>query len=97
MSVEGSESCQLLVSPLPVPIPGPLPVSVVARERSVLLVDSRKPNARRILVRVGELLQAEGVALRGLEAKLQPVAGEDSARLAAWNQHRGLLLLGVFD
>jgi hypothetical protein len=97
MSLEGADACRLLVSPLPVPIPEPLPVRTLAEQRSVLLVDSRKPNARRMLTRIGELLTAARVEVGAIADKLQPTAAEDDARLAAWGRHRGLILLGVFD
>ncbi|HTE56551.1 MAG TPA: hypothetical protein VK698_37115 [Kofleriaceae bacterium] len=97
MSMEHSASCRLLVSPLPVPIPGPLPVSVRAAERSVLLIDSRKPNSLRILEHAAELLRREGVEVAPIAKKKNPVNSEEEARHAEFARHRGLVLLGVFD
>ena len=97
MSLEPAAACRVLVSPLPAPIPEPLAVSSRARERSALLIDSRKPNSRRILERTAELLRAQGVEVAALADKKNPVGCEDDARHAEFARHRGLILLGVFD
>jgi hypothetical protein len=97
MSLEAAADCRLLVSPLPVPIPEPLAVSSRARERSVLLIDSRKPSSRRILERTAELLRVRGVDVAAIADKKNPTGCEDDARHAEFARHRGLILLGVFD
>jgi hypothetical protein len=97
MSFEAAANCRLLVSPLPVPIPEPLAVSRRARERSALLIDSRKPNSRRILERTAELLRAQGVDVAPIADKKNPVGCEEDAQHAEFARHRGLILLGVFD
>jgi hypothetical protein len=97
MSLESAANCRLLVSPLPVPIPEPLAISSRARERSVLLIDSRKPNSRHILELTAELLRAQGVDVAPIADKKNPVGCEADARHAELASHRGLILLGVFD
>lgn len=97
MAIQGTDNCQILVSPFPSPVPEVLPVQERPVERRVLLIDSRKPNSLSILEMVRKRLIAGDIPCEAIEKKKNPVGGEEAARTAQWARFRGLLVLGVFD
>jgi len=91
------DGCRILISPLPVPIPSELVISERAAERSVTLVDSRKPNSRRVIDAVAEQLRRADVRIHGPFEKQLGTRPEDERRLGELHIDRGVILLGVFD
>ena len=91
------DGCRILISPLPVPIPSELVIAERAAERSVTLVDSRKPNSRRIIDAVAEQLRSANVRVHGPFEKRFGSTQEPEARYGEFHIDRGVILLGVFD
>lgn len=91
------DGCRILISPLPVPLPCELVISSRAAERSVTLVDSRKPNSRRIIDAVADQLRRANVRIHGPFEKRLGAKPEDERRYGEFQIDRGVILLGVFD
>lgn len=94
----GDLSCEFLVDPIPRPRPLPMHVTLRPAKQQVVLVDSQKPNSRRILERTQAILRQRSVdvadeIIRKRSAGI-PMDDQVLDRLAS---EGGLILSGVND